>query len=454
MKSWMNEFKKEVSKRTEKIPLRQDVSDFAEPKIRSSSTEKPKKFNFKLLSCGLAAVVVITLSLLIVFNSSAGSQKNDFRACVAEINPAIAFILDDDYKVTEVKSLNGDADVIISDEKNLSALIGKDINTSISVYVDLATQTGFIKADEKENAVKLSGYGLTEDYLSELKNSLITALSEKGVYSVVLTDEIDLSAFKNLVGIDKDVKTEKIYETLINLPSIFSERGLDVIETEKLQTVYKEIVIAERGYSLFLEELTNNLAKLADNAELLLKITSNNFSIMTHADNPCLLFKDYWSVKTSGKNYEGEFLALMNETEELIKEYENEFGIKINSLTEYSEIVSDYTFLSDKYGSISSAVTKITKEDFYDNYELFVKILKNAGCDVSVFEKAFSLPETVEEFISGQKEILVKSLQAKLSANEEKYSAERTPLSQSDYDDYIKDIVDRYGSLENFWKNK
>lgn len=461
MKSWIDDFKKEVDEKTKNIQLRKEIfdngvtdEDFSVVENKNDfSKKKPFKPNYKFLGAIAAAIVFVGVLAAIIAVNFGNSYDNNFYACVVEINPSLLFITDEDGVVKEIKSLNGDGDVIISDEDNLSALLDKDLKNSLAVYTDIAAKAGFIKVNEKNNVVKLSGYGIDEGYLKEVENSLINGLSKNGIYSVVLSNIVEFSELKNIAGV-KECEENKIEEVFSNLPSIFAQRGILEKTADELQSLYKETVIAAKGYDLILKELKNNLTKLVRNADILLNIATNNLAITLHADNPQILLKDYWSVKNKGGTFEGDFLTLMQETEDLITTYEEEFGVKIGSFTQFAAILADYSALSDKYGSVVGAISSVTKEDFYDNYELFVKILKNAGCDVEIFETAFSLPQTVDEFIEGQKKLLLQDLQLKIAENDQVYSAPRNEINESDYREYINDIVERYGSLENFCKNK
>lgn len=461
MKSWIDDFKKEVDDKTKNIPLRKEVfdknvtsDDFSIPLNENDfSKKKPFKFNYKFFGAIAAAIVLFGVLAAIVAVNFGNPSVNDFYACVVEINPSVLFITDEDGVVKEVKSLNEDGDVIISDENNLSLLLGKDLKTALAIYADVAAKAGFIKVNEKNNAVKLSGYGMEAGYLKEVENSLRSSLSKNGIYSVVLSNIVEFSELKDLAGV-KECEENKIEEVFSNLPSIFAQRGILEKTVDELQSLYKETVIAANGYDLILKELKTNLTKLVRNADILLNIATNNLAITLHADNPQILFKDYWSVKNKGGTFEGDFLTLMNETEDLITAYEEEFGVKIESFSQFAEILADYSALSDKYGSVTGAIASVSKEDFYDNYELFVKILKNAGCNVEIFETAFSLPQTADEFIEGQKELLLKDLQLKIAENDQVYSAPRNEINESEYQEYINDILASYGDLENFWQNK
>lgn len=461
MKSWIDDFKKEVDEKTKNIPLRKEVlgksvtSDYFSISANENgfSKKKPFKLNYKFFGAIAAAIVLVGVLAAIIAVNFESPKDNNFYACVVEVNPSVLFITDEGGVVKEVKSLNEDGDVIVSDEEVLSLILGKDLKNALEVYASVAAKAGFIKVNDKNNAVKLSGYGIDEDYLNEAKNSLINGLSKNGIYSVVLSNIVEFSELKKLAGI-KDGEENKIEEAFFNLPSIFAQRGILEKTADELQSLYKETVIAAKGYDLVLKELQNNLTKLVRNADILLNIATKNLAITLHADNPQILLKDYWSVKNKGGTFEGDFLALMKETEDLITAYEEEFGVKIESFTQFATILADYSVLIDKYGSVTCAITSVTKEDFYDNYELFVKILKNAGCDVEIFETAFSLPQTADEFIEGQKKLLLKDLQLKIAENDEVYSAPRNEISESDYQEYINDIVARYGNLENYWKNK
>lgn len=461
MKSWIDDFKKEVDEKTKNIPLRKEVfgksvtsDDFSvSANGNGFSKKKPFKLNYKFFGAIAAAIVLVGVLAAIIAVNIGSPKSNNFYACVVEINPSVLFITDEDGVVKEIKSLNEDGDVIVSDEDNLSLILGMDLKNALAVYADVAAKAGFIKVNEKNNAVKLSGYGIDEDYLNEAKNSLINGLSKNGIYSVVLSNIVEFSELKKLTGL-KEGEENKIEEVFSDLPSIFAERGILEKNTDELQSLYKETVIAAKGYELILKELENNLTKLVRNADLLLNIATKNLAITLHADNPQILLKDYWSVKNKGGTFEGEFSILMEETEDLITAYEEEFGVKIESFAQFAAILADYSALSDKYGSITNAITSVTKEDFYDDYDLFVKILNNAGCDVEIFETVFSLPQTADEFIEGQKKLLLKDLQLKIAENAQVYSAPRNEISESDYREYINDIVARYGDLENFWQNK
>ena len=490
MKNWEKAFKKEISEKTDKIKLADKVKNASSERENTPSNvfyeslknetcfekssdnaefyanAQKKRAGVKrgiiagICSGALACALIVTATVGGLFNPpytppSPAPDVKAFSACVIEINPAVAFETDSDNKVTAIKSLNSDADVLLSIPVNKNALAGKNLKDAAAYWIKLATEAGYIDCSSQNNAVRISNYGLSEQTLSDVSEEVKNRLNQSGIYSAILTRELNLDEFCAVSGVTADEKNEETVKKAFDLlPPLMQARNLPQT-AEEIKKAYEENVIKAQMYPIIAAKLYADAQKIIENATILANITSLNLSVMSHADNPQNFFKDYWSVKTFG-NYDenGDFGKLMQKTQEALDEYERKFGTKINSLSDYTALIADYKTLTDKYGTIENAINTVTKEDFVEYYACFIKILKNSGGDVENFNEFLQIPETLDDYMTAAIDMLRQTLSEKIAENADKNAESRPAISATDYENYIAEIIEKYGSLENFWNAK
>ena len=149
--------------------------------------------------------------------------------------------------------------------------------------------------------------------------------------------------------------------------------------------------------------------------------------------------------------YNEEFAALIKEMDGLIDEYEQKFGKKIATSDEYNAVRDAFSAFQDV--NIKDFLTSLTVADFRSSLGKYITVLKNIGYDTSALEAIINAPQTAEEYFGQLRAVTRQVLLSREKGFEEVYSAPREQISATDYDDYISEIIAKYGSLENFWEN-
>lgn len=416
-------------------------------------SSRKKTFAAAVSALAMAAVLAVTL-IAVLWQGGAGDplpQEKLVSACTLEINPAVLFVLDDGQKVTAVKALNADADVLLSEEGAMDALVGQDLSQAVVTYTDRAFRLGYIDPERPENAVRLCHTEAAGDTGAAAK-ALGSYFRNKGIFSAVLERTLDKETLSSLVGADHALSAKELSETVTGLSALFGERSLAGKSAEELQKDYRKEVEETYFYSLTLAKLSENIARLDRCAALLVRISDLNTRIMFHDGNPMLVLKDYWSVKEYGKTSEDEeFNALMQETEQALADYEAAGGEAITGLSELYATASDYADLQKQYGNIRDAVLTISATQFPEYARSLVGILKSIGCDVGRLETLLSLPQTVEDFTERLRLSLSGTAEQRTSDYAAVYEATRDPLSEEDYAAYLDGLTEKYGSPDALW---
>ena len=371
-----------------------------------------------------------------------------------EINPAVAFVTAENGKVLSVKSLNEDADVVLSDEKTRDKLINAPINEAVAAYTDAVVKAGYIDITKRENAVKLSyADWVDEDRLNSVTESLQDYFKQKGVYAAIVEKSLTRRELCEKTGVALTNKTDELFNELESLSAFFADRSVKNASTEELQNLYKEYIVGKSTLEYVKKELISRISDIAEGALLLKEIGVCNVKIISSIYNPGYIIPyDYWRIKSSPNlTYNEEFAALIKEMDGLIDEYEQKFGKKIATTDEYNAVRDAFSAFQDV--NIKDFLTSLTVADFRKSLGEYITVLKNIGYDTSALEAIINAPQTAEEYFGQLRVVTRQVLLSREKSFEEVYSAPREQISATDYDDYISEITAKYGSLENFWEN-
>jgi len=100
------------------------------------------------------------------FSSLTNTKSEDATSIVTlSINPEVTFAVSDN-KIMSVSSMNEDADILLSDVD----LVGMDVDVASSLFVEMATDNGYIDEDSEDNEVTVEI--ITEDGEEDLENSI------------------------------------------------------------------------------------------------------------------------------------------------------------------------------------------------------------------------------------------------------------------------------------------
>ncbi len=459
MKSWKKRLNEEfeaavpaLSREVLNAPV-QSVKEEEKPRAKKISPLKKRLFFGSGFAAAALAIVFTVLGVIGVFAPPA-APKLAGGVYTLELNPAVVFVTAENGKVLSVKSLNEDADVVLSDEKTRDKLINTPISEAVVAYTDAVIKAGYIDITKRENAVKLSyADWVDEDRLNSVTESLQDYFKQKGVYAAIAEKFLTKRELCEKVGVAVTNKTDELLDELEGLSAFFADRSVKNASTEELQNLYNEYIVGKSTLEYVKKELISRISDIAEGTLLLKEIGVCNAKIFTSIYNPGFIIRyDYWGIKnTPNLTYNEEFAALIKEMDGLIDEYEQKFGKKIATTDEYDAVRDAFSAFQDV--NIKDFLTSLTVADFRSSLGKYITVLKNIGYDTSALETIINAPQTAEEYIGQLRVITRQTLLSREKGFENVYSAPREQISATDYDDYISEIIAKYGSLENFWEN-
>ncbi|MDE7263909.1 MAG: hypothetical protein K2N64_04545 [Anaeroplasmataceae bacterium] len=446
MNSWKKQLKKEIASRTPK--LNDDVKNAKIPEgIMKQEIEK-KKNGFKIFwafPTALLAMLILTIGLWIFLKPVSTSHPVTYVYSM-DINPSVVFVTDEKGMVLSVTSLNEDADVLLSYSNDLK---NKSISEAMTTCVDVAVRLGYFDISMKGDAVRIKG--LQEDdtnQLVEVKEALESYFCKKGFWGVIVEEKVTLAQFCQELGVDSFNTMERLTEQIQSFGTMFGERG---VNENNLPAIYEEYVLGTQLLDHIAKIFQENVDLIYENATLLLRIFSLNTEIMMHKDNPASLLKDYWSVKQNYTNFTSPFAKMLLEMENLIKEYELSFNMKLQTLQDVANLLTSYSSISLE--DIKS-LTDISVSDFIASPEKYIAILKNIGLEVSNLEEILIMPTSLEEYRSQLNSVLSILSSQKEAIYKDAYEEVRVEVEIKDYQAFITEIEAEYGSLKNYWENQ
>lgn len=460
MKSWKKRLNEEfeaavpaLSREVLNAPV-QSVKEEEKPRAKKISPLKKRLFFGSGFAAAALAIVFTVLGVTGVFAPPA-APKLAGGVYTLEINPAVVFVTAENGKVLSVKSLNEDADVVLSDEKTRDKLINAPINEAVVVYTDAVVKAGYLDITKRENAVKLSYVEWVDgDRLNSVTESLQDYFKQKGVYAAIVEKFLTKRELCEKVGVAVTNKTDELLDELEGLSAFFADRSVKNASTEELQNLYNEYIVGKSTLEYVKKELISRISDIAEGALLLKEIGVCNAKIFSSIYNPGFIIHpyNYWEIKsTPNLTYNEEFAALIKEMDGLIDEYEQKFGKKIATLDEYNAVRDAFSAFPDV--NIKEFLTSLTVADFRSSLGKYITVLKNIGYDTSALEAIINAPQTAEEYFGQLRVVTRQVLLSREKGFENVYSAPREQISATDYDDYISEIIAKYGSLENFWEN-
>lgn len=370
-----------------------------------------------------------------------------------EINPKASFLSDHSGKIFKVSSLNKEADIILSDPDFYQSLLYLPAEESLERFVDQAARLGYVNLNEDGNAIKVSAYEETENIAKKVTDTLEEYFINQGSYTIVVSDHLDLKQFCDDYHLSYDKNIKKLVSQLEETEIYQFENDAKQLNEETIAQHYQETFLytdIRENIRLFIKQKSELILQSAEAVEELFLL---NKKIAEHEDNPMWLLKDYWSVKnlSDPANYTDSFRLLMDTMQNKLNEYAQlyRYGVSISSAIELSTI-------HDHYQSIPLEQLLSILDDFSIYYfDLFVQpllnILNDIGENVYHFNELLTLPETIADYQN--KVLLSFQLQAKRLQEEyeELYLTARESLSKNDYQHYIDQLKEQYGSLINYW---
>lgn len=415
--------------------------------------EKSRKQNFTKWAYSLSLsciVIVFAVCLSVYFGirnpATNPPQVGNSYTAIVEINPKVMFSVDDSGKVADVTALNTDADVILSSAERLEELKGIEIEKSVKKFVDYCAKLGYIDLDG-ESAVKISHSGKQDDLIKTV-NNVEEYFREKGAHAVVFQKQVTVEKLCEMVGLDVETTANKAIEDFTRLSNLYTSRKWDNMTDQELSDLYNSVVISKALKNIVVSKINRQIS-VKDQIE---NINGINEQIKTSENNPQLLLKDYWSVKSFNDSYENfsdEFKWLMIAMDTAIDKCKNEYGIEIKGIIDLEALRTFYSSID--FTAITDALERVTSQNFTEYLPVMTAFLEIVGEDVSFVDEYLNIPKNKEEFSKKSDDYLKSLYNFKEGKNDELYNYDRQQITKEEYDDYVKSIISSYGSMELYW---
>ncbi len=153
----------------------------------------------------LLGIFAITMAIGVVACGNINEMESAGVYVAVDINPSIEFIVDEDDNVESFNFTNEDALILCGDID----FIGMNIEEAVELFVELATEAGFIDVDGEDNAVLITVLGDEDDELVEgikerVRTRIIRYMAMHYINGQVLIEEFtqaDLVAQANELGV-------------------------------------------------------------------------------------------------------------------------------------------------------------------------------------------------------------------------------------------------------------
>ena len=183
----------------------------------------------KIGSLILGLVIIVSLASCTNSEVDAGSYY-----VAIDINPSIEFVVDEDDNIVSYNLLNEDAEILVADLE----FIGMNIDDAVEMFINLATEAGFIDVDCEDNAVLITVLGNEENNYAysirtRISNRVRRYFVKNYISGEILTDEFTDEDLVNqadelgvtvaklsmaLLILDTDTNEDYELETLLDTP--------------------------------------------------------------------------------------------------------------------------------------------------------------------------------------------------------------------------------------------
>lgn len=451
---WLNDWLEEIDSHTP--PLDKNVLDEPIPRVESPARRSVVELLFgtpmKKALCALCSLaLVVALVLLLIPSSTADPQ---YTVYTVDVNPSVVFLCDEGGRVTKIISENKDADLVISYGDFLESNIGRDVSDACVAFVDTVARLGFVELDSGD-AVRVR----TTAKESNVGSALCNYFMQKGASVAVLDEYMSEQSFSGWLDGFEGGELSELVEFLNDREITAEGRELDGLDAAALAEKYEREVVNGSLKQAMLSMIENNVDRMKEKQRLLLLINEANEKIKSSKDNPLngtlshlLIPAEYWDVIAEDEaDYGEDFGLLMQNMEMLLAEYEQSLGRPLSGKAEFESLFSLYSedYLIDILESVADGVSDYEYSLFYD---VMIELLASLGYEVDWPEQSAAPPATKEEYISGIEGVMRAVQGERIRLARESYEAQRTPISEQDYNEYIGSIIEEYGSLDEYFK--
>ena len=359
------------------------------------------------------------------------------------------FSVNEENKIENVVALNSDADVILSKQELLTSILGSDFENGVKTYVDYACQLGYVDLSN-QSAIKLSGYQDTQK-IEVVTQELEDYFCEKGSFVLVINQNLSLSEFCEKAGLPISENKNKLVEKINSISKLYSDRIVNnesVENQEKLENLYNEMFSNDTVSDILDNELKKHSANIDSYFNKLNKLKELNTQILESPDNPKILdiSLDYWNIKNNPlinvENLKPEFKEIFSEFEKVVLEFEKEYDEIIDNTIKFELLYANATYLKELINNFSLS-------SFSEKYSDIISIMNKFGIDFENITKINQKPQSLNEY----KDYVNKYSSSRKEKYDKVYNEERQKIEKSDYLDFKQQIINEYGSLEQYWNN-
>ena len=410
-------------------------------------TKKENKFLFSLNWKVLTPILSVILIALIVIPFLLNDKTPTDQIYMLEVNPTIIIKTDADDNVVEIKSGNKDADEVLV-SLDINNLIGQKLTVVSEVIADELLQLGYFDAEDK-NVIKISS---TNDS-NKFEEALTNYFSNQGYFVAIFDRKLDLDSFNEKFETNiKDING--IYSYIDSLNDYYVEQvdynNVDIKELYK--TEYLEVYLKDT--------LEKELETIIQTSECLLKISDNYLAITQCEDIP-FFAREYWLAKSYYELMPNELTdgikELFDQMDASLKEYQELTGNDINDQAELLQMSAimqamPVTEILDIIDNIHDYISSSDFDAMIDKLLNFFQL--TLPSIASELEELKDIPENVGQLVSKIKKISLKTNEENKKKYQAEYEKDKDQISKENYQQKLDEIINEYGSLENFWKNK
>ncbi len=466
-KSWKKQWINELDERTPK--LRDDVLNAP---IFTAEVQEEKKITRKKgikerleicmaymrarkrlmmrVTASIAAVLLLCVTAIFpMFTQTDNGVAVWVGAYALEINPRAIFAVNDRGIVTAVVAANEDADVILSADTRKNSLERKPIAKAMEMFVDYAAQLGFLDLDNGD-AIRVSLCDERGDK-QEIRQRLTSYFCKNGIYAAVVMEEVSVQTFCARMGEIPYASLETLVRAVEDAPELYSAREAEGKNIAQLQSLYEEKLSQEHVKTAVGDLLNCTVDWIKTREKSLQKISEVNDMIKKHEENPAVLWKDYWSVADFYKkgDYTLHFSLLMLAMQDLVEEHENLYKVKINSEMDLKGLLADAS--SNYLEELVDLLADFTMDVFHGSTEFLTTALGWFGLDVNVASLC-EKPETTEEYLKKTKQYHEMRYRSLRTESLTSYNKVRAEISTKEYNAYVQELCEKYGSLQGYWQ--
>ena len=397
------------------------------------------------------AVFVLSLGLSLFFGLSPKGDGGSLTmgAVYVQINPCAVFSVDEDGNVLHVAAMNADADVILSNDHQTARLQGQPVANAVKTFTDEAARLGYLDLNATGAMRVTSSAGEVNTQI--IKECLEGYFCEKGSYIVVADELVTDIVLAERLGLTAADMKNGLMAAIESLANPYFIRVTQNQSDERLEELYYEQVDKAGIESSYESLLRKHVGLIRQNIADVQAIVEKEEEIRLHKDNPMWGLLDFWTLHKyfADEELSTELVAESKQMQEMLLAYEKTYGKCIGNIVELQETVRACN--AQPLETLTMILENFTSEVFTRHLSYLTDLLKNVGIDVAWLADAYQVPADAQAYVLKMQNYVNARYQDLQSLYLEKYEEPRKQLDGAEYRDYVMELTQKYGSLENYW---